>query len=82
MRKSKFYEIIRDDEVSHAIHPVVRKYLMTWEETTAALVDCEVSRARNVAYIATRGFFSAPAIPAKMEYLRNNAGTWPVTRSE
>jgi len=61
MRKSKFYEIIRDDEVSHAIHPVVLKYLMTWEETTTALVDCEVARAKNVAYIATRGFFGALA---------------------
>ncbi len=61
MRKSKFNEIIRDAEVSHAIHPVVLKYLMTWEETTAALVDCEVARAKNVAYIATSGFFGTPA---------------------
>lgn len=69
MRKRKIYEkIIRDAEVSHAIHPVVLKYLMTWDETTAALVDCEIARAKNVAYIATSGFFGALAVPEKIEH--------------
>ncbi len=60
MRKIEFREIIRDAEVAHAIHPVVLRYLLTWEETTAALVSCGVARAKNVAYIATSRFFGVP----------------------
>jgi hypothetical protein len=60
MRKIEFDEIMRDAEVAHAIHPVVLKYFLTWEETTAALLSCGIARAKNVAYIATSRFFSVP----------------------
>ena len=62
MRKIEFRDILRDAEVAHTIHPVVLKYLLTWEETTAALLRCRVARANNVAYIATSRFFGIPAI--------------------
>jgi hypothetical protein len=42
---------MRDAEVAHAIHPIVRKYLLTAEETTEALLACGVPRAANVAQI-------------------------------
>jgi len=61
----KLSKIIRDAEVAHAIHPVVLKYLMTWEETTAVLIRCKVPRANNVAYIATSRFFGVPAVASQ-----------------
>jgi hypothetical protein len=42
---------MRDAEVAYAIHPVVRKYLLTVEDTTKALIACRVPRAANVARI-------------------------------
>ena len=53
MHLIQFREIIRDAEVAYAIHPVVRKYLLTVEDTTKALMTCGVPRAANVAQIAT-----------------------------
>jgi hypothetical protein len=65
MRKIEFREIMRDAEVAHAIHPVVLKYFLTWEETTAALLSCGMARAKNVAYIVTSGFFGVPTCPSE-----------------
>jgi hypothetical protein len=44
---------MRDAEVAYAIHPIVRKYLLTVEDTTKALIACSVPRAANVAQIAS-----------------------------
>jgi hypothetical protein len=53
MHRIQFREIMRDAEVAYAIHPVVRKYLLTVEDTTKALIACGVPRAADVAQIAT-----------------------------
>ena len=45
---------MRDAEVAYAIHPIVRKYLLTVEDTTKALIACGVPRAANVAQITER----------------------------
>ena len=36
---------MRDAEVAYAIHPIVRKYLLTVKATTKALIACGVPRA-------------------------------------
>ena len=51
MHQIQFREIIRDAEVAYAIHPIVRKYLLTVEDTTKALLAWGVPRAANVAQI-------------------------------
>ncbi len=51
MHLIQFREIMRDAEVAYAIHPIVRKYLLTVEDTTKALTACGVPRAANVARI-------------------------------
>jgi len=51
MHLIQFREIMRDAEVAYAIHPVVRKYLLSVEDTTKALLACGVPRAANVAQI-------------------------------
>jgi glucokinase len=51
MHLIQFREIMRDAEVAYAIHPIVRKYLLTVEDTTKALIACAVPRAANVAQI-------------------------------
>jgi hypothetical protein len=51
MHLIQFREIMRDAEVAYAIHPIVRKYLLTVEDTTKALLACDVPRAANVAQI-------------------------------
>jgi hypothetical protein len=53
MHLIQFREIIRDAEVAYAIHPVVRKYFLSVDDTTKALMTCGVPRAANVAQIAT-----------------------------
>jgi hypothetical protein len=53
MHQIQFREIMRDAEVAYAIHPIVRKYLLTAEDTPKALIACGVPRAANVAQIAT-----------------------------
>ena len=53
MHLIQFREILRDAEVAHAIHPIVRKYLLTVKDTTKALIACGVPRASNVAQITT-----------------------------
>jgi hypothetical protein len=58
MHLIQFREIIRDAEVAYAIRPIVRKYLLTVEETTKALLASGVSRAANVAQIATARFLN------------------------
>jgi len=42
----------------HAIHPIVRKYLLTVKDTTKALIACGVPRAANVAQITTGRFLN------------------------
>ena len=42
---------MRDAEVAYAIHPIVRKYLLTVDDTTKAILSCGVPRAANVAQI-------------------------------
>ena len=44
---------MRDAEVAYAIHPIVRKYLLTVKDTTKARIACGVPRASNVAQITT-----------------------------
>ena len=53
MHLTQFREIMRDAEVAYAIHPIVRKYLLTVKDTTKALIACGVPRAVNVARIAS-----------------------------
>ena len=53
MHLIQFREIMRDAEVAYAIHPVVRKYLLTVKDTTKALIAYGVPRAANVAQIAS-----------------------------
>jgi hypothetical protein len=57
---------MRDAEVAYAIHPIVRKYLLTAEDTTKALTACGVPRAANVAQIATGRFLNI-ALPSLQE---------------
>ena len=54
---------MRDAEVAYAIHPIVRKYLLTAEDTTKALIACGVPRAANVAQITTGRFLNI-ALPS------------------
>jgi hypothetical protein len=51
MHLIQFREIMRDAEVAYAIHPIVRKYLLSVNDTTQALIACGVPRAANVARI-------------------------------
>ena len=51
MHRIQFREIMRDAEVAYAIHPIVRKYLLTVDDTTKAILACGVLRAANVAQI-------------------------------
>jgi hypothetical protein len=44
---------MRDAEVAYAIHPIVRKYVLTVEDTTKALIACGVPRAANLAQITS-----------------------------
>ena len=53
MHQIQFREIMRDAEVAYAIHPIVRKYLLTAEDATKALIACGVPRAANVARITS-----------------------------
>ena len=53
MHLFQFREIMRDAEVAYAIHPIVRKYLLSVKDTTEALIACAVPRAANVAQIAS-----------------------------
>jgi hypothetical protein len=53
MHLIQFREIMRDAEVAYAIHPIVRKYRLSAEDTTKALLTCGVSQAANVAQITT-----------------------------
>jgi hypothetical protein len=58
MHQIQFREIMRDAEVAYAIHPIVRKYRLTTEDTTKALIACGVPRAANVAQIITGRFLN------------------------
>jgi hypothetical protein len=53
MHLIQFREIIRDAEVAYAIHPVVRKYLLSVDDTTKALITCGVPRAASIAQITS-----------------------------
>jgi hypothetical protein len=50
---------MRDAEVAYAIHPIVRKYLLSVKDTTKALIACGVPRAANVAQITIGGFLNS-----------------------
>ena len=47
---------MRDAEVGYAIRPIVRKYRLTVEDTTKALIACGVPRAAGVAQITSPGY--------------------------
>jgi hypothetical protein len=51
MHLIQFREIMRDAEVAYAIHSIVRKYLLSVNDTAQALIACGVPRAANVARI-------------------------------
>jgi hypothetical protein len=53
MHLIQFRKIMRDAEVAYAIHPIVRKCLLSVEDTTKALIVCGMPRAANVAQIAS-----------------------------
>jgi hypothetical protein len=53
MHLIQFRQIMRDAEVVYAIHPIVRKYLLSVKDTTEALIACGVPRATEVAQIAS-----------------------------
>ena len=53
MHLIQFREIMRDAEVAYAIHPVMRKYRLSAEDTTKALIACGVPQASNVAEITS-----------------------------
>jgi hypothetical protein len=53
MHLIQFREMMRDAEVAYAIHPIVRKHLLTVKEMTKALIACGVPRAVNVAQITS-----------------------------
>jgi len=67
MHLIQFREIMRDAEVAYAIHPIVRKYLLTAEDTTKALIACGVPRAANVAQITTGRFLNNIDLPSLQE---------------
>ena len=52
MRASQFHEIMRDAELANAIGPIVRKHLLSVEQTADLLHKSGVARAANVAQIA------------------------------
>ena len=53
MHLIQFREIMRDAEVAYAIHPIMRKYRLSAEDTIKALIGCGVPRATNVAQITS-----------------------------
>jgi hypothetical protein len=53
MHLIQFREIMRDAEVAYAIHPIVRRYRLSAEDTTKALIACGVPRPANVAQITS-----------------------------
>ena len=53
MHLIQFRKMMRDAEVAYAIHPIVRKYLLTAKDTTKALIACGVPRTANVAQITS-----------------------------
>ena len=53
MHLIQFRKIMRDAEVAYAIHPIVRRHLLTVEDTTKALTACGMPRAANVARITS-----------------------------
>ena len=53
---------MRDAEVAYAIHPIVRNYLLTVEDTTEALIACGVPRAANVARITNGWTMTAASL--------------------
>jgi hypothetical protein len=63
MHVIQFREIMRDAEVAYAIHPIVRKYLLTVKDTTEALIACGVPPAANVAQITTGRFLNIDLPP-------------------
>jgi hypothetical protein len=69
---------MRDAEVAYAIHPIVRKYRLTTEDTTKALLACAVSRAANVAQITTGRFLSIdPPSSGSLSALRKRSSDMP-----
>ena len=52
MHQIQFRQILRDADVACAILPIVRKHLLTVEQTAEALLACGVERCANVARLA------------------------------
>jgi len=52
MHQIQFRQIMRDAEVAYAIYPIVRRHLLTVEETADVLRTCGMGRPGNVAWIA------------------------------
>jgi hypothetical protein len=59
MRANQFHETMQDAELANAISPIVRKHLLSREQTAVLLQKAGVARAQNVAQIA---FSHLPAI--------------------
>jgi hypothetical protein len=55
MHQIQLRQILRDADVACAILPIVRKHLLTVEQTAEALLACGVDRPVNVAHIAMAG---------------------------
>ena len=53
MHLIQFRKIMRDAEVAYGIHPIVRRYRLSVEDTTEVLIACGVPRAANVAQITS-----------------------------
>ncbi len=51
MHQIQFRQILRDADVACAILPIVRKHLLTLEQTAEALLACGVDRPTNVAHL-------------------------------
>jgi hypothetical protein len=52
MHANRFHEIMQDAELANAIGPIVRKHLLSVEQTAGLLHKSGVARAENVAQIA------------------------------
>ena len=75
MHLIQFREIMRDAEVAYAIHPIVRKYLLTVEDTTKALIACGVPRAANVAQIASACDMTAASLTERKSVAKGESAS-------
>lgn len=64
---------MRDAEVAYAIHPIVRKYLLSVEDTTKALIACGVPRAANVSSDCERPEMTAGTLTERKSLARGDS---------